>query len=85
MREGLPEGHGLAQEVVCDPSLVPVAGGQALLTDVQYEALAVGVARGESAIISAPTSTGKTLIGLWTIAAAVLEGHRAVYLVSHRN
>jgi helicase len=84
VREGLPENHGLAPVILANRTLVPVVDGRPLLTDIQYEALAVGVARGQSAIVSAPTSTGKTLVGLWTIAAAVLQGHRAVYLVSHR-
>ena len=84
MREGLPEGHGLAQAILDNPFLVPIADGQPLLTDIQLRPLEIGVAHGESAIVSAPTSTGKTLIGLWTIAGAVIEGYRAVYLVSHR-
>jgi helicase len=33
------------------------------LTDVQAKALAAGVADGTSMIVSAPTSSGKTLVG----------------------
>jgi helicase len=84
MKTGLPADHGLSKEILAIQELVPVSEGLPLLTDVQFDALAQGVARGESAIVSAPTSTGKTLIGLWTIAAAVQLGKRAVYLVSHR-
>ena len=84
MREGLPQDHGLAKEILSIPALVPSTEGTPLLTDIQYEALAHGVARGESVIVSAPTSTGKTLIGLWAIAASILTQRRAVYLVSHR-
>ena len=35
MREGLPEGHGLAQAILDNPFLVPIADGQPLLTDIQ--------------------------------------------------
>lgn len=84
MREGLPVGHGLTAAVLDNPALMPRANNSAFLTDIQYTALEYGIARSESAIVSAPTSTGKTLIGLWTIAASIVEGGRAVYLVSHR-
>jgi helicase len=83
MKQGLPQDHGLTPNIMAIKGLLP--GGEApCLTDVQYEALELGVARGESVLVSAPTSTGKTLIGLWTIAAAVRDGQRAIYLVSHR-
>lgn len=55
------------------------------LTDIQYDALAAGVNRGTSILVSAPTSTGKTLIGWWAVTAAIEAGGRAVYLVSHRT
>lgn len=42
------------------------------------------MARGQSILVSAPTSTGKTLIGWWGISTALAAGRRAVYLVSHR-
>jgi helicase len=84
MKEGLPEENGLPQEVIAAPSLLPSKDGVPLLTDIQYDALAHGVAGGHSLIASAPTSTGKTLIGLWTIASSILNRGRAVYLVSHR-
>jgi helicase len=84
MKEGLPANHGLPPEILSIAALLPSEGGTPLLTDIQYDALAFGVAREESAIVSAPTSTGKTLIGLWAIASSMLGGRRAVYLVSHR-
>jgi ATP-dependent DNA helicase len=84
MKDGLPNDHGLPAEVLSIRALMPSVGEMPFLTDIQYEALTHGVARGQSVIVSAPTSTGKTLIGLWTIAASVLSNRRAVYLVSHR-
>ncbi len=60
--------------------LIPRYEGAPSLTDIQYEALEAGVARGESILVCAPTSTGKTLIGWWAIASAILAGGRAVYL-----
>ncbi len=60
--------------------------GSPSLTDVQYEALCQGVGRGESLLISAPTSTGKTLIGAWGLFSWLRAGydHKAVYLVTHK-
>ena len=84
MKSGLPPRHGLSDFVLRSPELLPKQNDEPLLTDIQYEALTVGVAAGESVLVSAPTSTGKTLIGWWTIASSVAAGGRAVYLVSHR-
>lgn len=84
MKDTLPANHGLPSFIQGAPELLPMEGGVPSLTDAQYEALSAGVARGENALISAPTSTGKTLIGWWTIASAISSGGRAVYLVSHR-
>jgi len=53
-------------------------------TDIQDKALAAGVLSGESLIVSSPTSSGKTLIAEMAILAALREGTRVVYLVSHR-
>jgi helicase len=83
MRSGLPTSHGLSEEIRNIEGLLP-GGADPCLTDIQYEALEQGVARGASLLVAAPTSTGKTLIGLWTIAQAVAAGARAIYLVSHR-
>lgn len=84
MRSELPEHHGLSDIVQASLKLLPRIDNEPSLTDIQFDALDAGVARGESVLISAPTSTGKTLIGLWTIASALAKGGRAVYLVSHR-
>lgn len=84
MRRGLPNNHGLEHLVINAPELLPSEAGSPVLTDIQYEALEAGIARGASVLISAPTSTGKTLIGWWTIASAIKEQCRTVYLVSHR-
>lgn len=54
------------------------------LTDVQVRALAAGAADGRSLIVSAPTSSGKTLIGEIAVLCALRQGIRAVYLVSHK-
>src|SRR5260221_8248665 len=83
MQTGLPPNHGLSKFALSVAELVPTLDGEVFLTDVQYEALHVGVASGTSVLVSAPTSTGKTLIGWWAIASAVASGGRAVYLV-HR-
>lgn len=84
MQSTIPEGHGLSNEVLSKPELLPAVGGVPLITDIQFEALESGVARGNSLLVSAPTSTGKTLIGWWTVASAIEAGYTAVYLVSHR-
>lgn len=60
------------------------AWGISKLTDVQVRALAAGIADGKSMIVSAPTSSGKTLVGEIAVLAALQAGTRAVYLVSHK-
>lgn len=65
--------------------LLPQDQGAPSLTDIQYDALAAGVNKGTSILVSAPTSTGKTLIGWWAVTSTVEAGGRAVYLVSHRT
>jgi helicase len=84
MKLGLPPGHGLSNFVVSSTELLPKLDGEPFITDIQFEALQAGVSLGSNVLISAPTSTGKTLIGWWTIASAIAAGGRAVYLVSHR-
>jgi helicase len=54
------------------------------LTDVQQRALAAGAAAGRSLVVSAPTSSGKTLIGEIAVLCALRCGMRAIYLVSHK-
>ncbi len=54
------------------------------LTEIQTLALQAGVADSRSLIISAPTSSGKTLIGEIAVLSALRSGARAIYLVSHK-
>lgn len=84
MKYALPNDHGLSDQLCQSAALLPRSSSGPSLTDVQYEALANGISLGNSALISAPTSTGKTLIGWWAIASALKKGKKAVYLVSHR-
>lgn len=58
--------------------------GIAELTDVQVSAIKAGVASGESMIVSAPTSSGKTLIGEVALYSSIKRGISSLYLVSHR-
>ncbi|MBK6741587.1 MAG: DEAD/DEAH box helicase [Hydrogenophilales bacterium] len=82
MKYDLPADHGLSASVV--KNLVFTEGGRPTLSDVQFAALEAGVGRGESLLVVSPTSTGKTLIGLWAIARSLEAGHNTVYLVTHR-
>lgn len=54
------------------------------LTQVQVQALKAGVSRGQSAVVCAPTSSGKTLVGELTILSALKRGSNCLYLVSHK-
>ena len=58
--------------------------GIGYLTDVQRRALAAGAASGESLVVCAPTSSGKTLVGEIAVHQALRRGDRCLYLVSHR-
>lgn len=82
MRQDLPENHGLDESVQL--ALIHRVDGRPSITDVQYDALSVGIGRGESVLVLAPTSTGKTQIALWAMAKRLLSGGRVVYLVTHR-
>lgn len=84
MKIGLPENHKLSPDVLHNVNLVPKDGDEPYLTDVQYQALDLGVARGESMLVVAPTATGKTLIAIWALIASVKRGCTSVYLVTHR-
>ena len=68
-----------------DTWLLPklIAWGFTTLTDIQKKALDAGAANGESLIVSAPTSSGKTLIAEIAALAALRNGMRVLYLVSH--
>lgn len=65
MKQTLPHHHGLSEKILQKNELVPRFDDAVSITDIQFEALDAGVARGQSLIVSAPTSTGKTLIGWW--------------------
>ncbi|MFH2000536.1 MAG: DEAD/DEAH box helicase, partial [Planctomycetota bacterium] len=69
-----------------DPRLVKClrSWGINTLTDVQIRALNAGIANGCSMIVSAPTSTGKTLIGEIAVLTALQKRVRTIYLVSHK-
>ena len=54
------------------------------LTDIQTRALAAGVANGTSMIVSAPTSSGKTLVAEAAVMAVLRENKKIIYLVSHK-
>jgi len=54
------------------------------LTDIQVRALQAGIAFGQSMVVSAPTSSGKTLVGEIAALAALKGGTRVIYLVSHK-
>lgn len=88
MKYELPNSHGLSDIILNDSALLPRADGSPSVTDIQYEALAAGVARGQSILAVAPTSTGKTNIAMWGllswIASSRVQGTTVVYLVSHR-
>ena len=54
------------------------------LTDIQQRALEAGAAAGQSLIVCAPTSSGKTLVGEIAVHQALRHGQRCLYLVSHK-
>jgi helicase len=60
------------------------AWGIKMLTDIQIQAFGAGIADGRAMIVSAPTSSGKTLVGEIAVLAALRAGVRAIYLVSHK-
>lgn len=54
------------------------------LTDIQQRAIEAGVTLGQSMIVSAPTSSGKTLVGELAALSGLRSGKRIIYLVSHK-
>jgi helicase len=87
LETGLPDNHGLSAAVLASP-LVHEVNGQPHFTDVQYESLAGGVARGQSVLAIAPTSSGKTEVGYYGAASwlerSLAQGGRVVFLTSHK-
>lgn len=53
-------------------------------TEIQQLAIEAEVAHGVNAIVCAPTSSGKTLIGELAVGSALKNGSNALYLVSHK-
>ena len=62
--------------------------GNVLLTQAQLSGINAGVAQGESLLLAAPTSSGKTLIGLLAASSWLRGGdglsRQVIYLVTHR-
>ncbi len=58
--------------------------GFEFLTDIQKISLAQGAANGQSLLVSAPTSSGKTLVGEIALLVALKNSHKCLYLVSHK-
>nr|WP_165301704.1 DEAD/DEAH box helicase [Methylorubrum zatmanii] len=84
----MPENHGLP-EVILDSNLIHRDElGEIQLTDIQFEALEAGVARGNNILAVAPTSSGKTDVGLYAAGAWLVsgldDGAKVVFLTSHR-
>ncbi len=65
MRIGMPEDHGLPNEILNSALLHRSDSNEITLTDVQHAALEAGVARGSNVLVLAPTSSGKTDVGLF--------------------
>src|SRR5215470_2912146 len=88
MRTGLPHGHGIPDSIERSTLIHRNPDGQIALTDIQYHALEKGVANGKNLLAVAPTSTGKTDVGLFAaagwLARGLADGARVVFLTSHR-
>lgn len=88
MKTSLPTNHGLPEALLGHEEFLFRENGTYSLTDIQWEALEVGVACGSSALFLAPTSTGKTQIGIWALSSWLASDNtqrRALYLVTHRS
>lgn len=87
MKTDLPRGHGLSARLL-QTRLIRGTGDNLSLTDAQYLALSQGVGIGKSALVVAPTSSGKTDVGLYAAATWLEAGdqmsRKVAYLVSHR-
>lgn len=88
MKYELPHSHGLSDLILNDSALLPRVDETPSITNIQYEALAAGIANSASILAVAPTSTGKTNIAMWGLLSWISNPHKefpkAVYLVSHR-
>jgi len=59
--------------------------GYVSLTEIQERAFTAGVADGQSMIVCAPTSSGKTLVGEVGVVTGLRRGCKGVYLVPDRK
>jgi len=88
MKTGLPLDHGLPAEVLASSLVHRDQSNEIVLTDIQHASLEAGVALGKSIIAIAPTSSGKTDVGLYAAASWLLRGlaggAKVVFLTSHR-
>ena len=88
MKTSFPSNHGLPKTLLDREEFLFREEGAPSLTDVQWKALEIGIARGKSVLILAPTSTGKTHIGIWALSSWLASNkaqHRALYLVTHKS
>jgi helicase len=88
MRTGLPDAHGLPGPIVASGLVHRDDAGNIELTNIQYSALEHGLARGTNLLAVAPTSSGKTDVGLFAAASwlsvGLADGAHVVFLTSHR-
>ncbi|HEM6615387.1 TPA: DEAD/DEAH box helicase [Yersinia enterocolitica] len=82
MQNSIPENSGFSESAL--KHLYSMLGNPPIVTNVQYRALEQGVGLGQSMLVVSPTSTGKTLIGLWAIQSGLERSNNIVYLVTHR-
>ena len=54
------------------------------LTDIQEKAVNAGIVNSASMIVSAPTSSGKTLVAEIAVVSALRKNKKTIYLVSHK-
>lgn len=54
------------------------------LTDIQKVSLKLGAANSQSLLVTAPTSSGKTLVGEIALLVALQNSRKCLYLVSHK-
>lgn len=88
MFHSLPEGHGIPNELIRMPLMHFDDDGHVTLTQAQLSGINAGAAGGESFLLVAPTSSGKTLVGLLAASTWLRGGdglsRLAIYLVTHR-
>ena len=54
------------------------------LTNIQTKVFEAGITNGNSMVVSAPTSSGKTLVAEAALMAVLRENKKTIYLVSHK-